>query len=137
MALKLEIVTPEAKVFSDDVVTVVLPGMLGEMGVLPNHAPLVTALRPGELRYTQGNVVTELAIGEGFVEVTGTTVKVLTDLAVAESAIDEAIVQAALDRAQIRMKDASTLGAEEIAAVEASIAKSLVQLKLKRKRRTL
>ena len=73
----------------------------------------------------------------GVLTVTGTTVKVLTDLAVAESAIDEATVQAALDRAQSRMKDASTLGSEEIAAVEASIANSLVQLKLKRKRRTL
>lgn len=137
MALKLEIVTPEAKVFSDEVTTVVLPGMLGEMGVLPNHAPIVTALLPGELRYTQGGATTELAIGEGFVEVTGSTVKVLTDLAVTEAKIDEATVQAALERAQARMKEAATLGAEEIAAVEATIAKSLVQLKLKRKRRAL
>jgi F-type H+-transporting ATPase subunit epsilon len=137
MALKLEIVTPDAKVFSDDVTTVVLPGTLGEMGILPNHAPVVTALIPGELRYTQGNVTTELAIGEGFVEITATTVKVLTDLAVNEASIDEATVQAALERAEARMKDASTLGAEEIAAVEASIAKSIAQLKLKRKRRTL
>jgi F-type H+-transporting ATPase subunit epsilon len=137
MALKLEIVTPEAKVFSDEVSTVVLPGMLGEMGVLPNHAPVVTALLPGELRYTQGSTVTELAVGDGFVEITGSTVKVLTDLAIGESAIDEAVVQAALDKAQERMKDASTLNAEEVAAVEASIAKSLAQLKLKRKRRAI
>ena len=137
MALKLEIVTPDAKVFSDDVTTVVLPGTLGEMGILPNHAPVVTALIPGELRYTQGNVTTELAIGVGFVEITGTTVKVLTDLAVNEASIDEATVQAALERAEARMKDAPSLGAEEIASVEASIAKSIAQLKLKRKRRTL
>lgn len=137
MPLQLEIVTPEAKIFSDEVTTVVLPGSLGEMGVLPNHAPIVTALLPGELRYTKDNVVTELAIGEGFVEVTGSTVKVLTDLAVSEAGIDEGTVQAALDRAQARMKDAALMGAEEIAAVEASIAKSLVQLRLKRKRRAL
>ena len=137
MALNLEIVTPDAKVFSDDVTTVVLPGTLGEMGILPNHAPVVTALIPGELRYTQGNVTTELAIGVGFVEITGTTVKVLTDLAVNEASIDEATVQAALERAEARMKDAPSLGAEEIASVEASIAKSIAQLKLKRKRRTL
>lgn len=137
MPLKLEIVTPESKVFSDEVTTVVLPGMLGEMGVLPNHAPVVTALLPGELRYIKDNVTTELAIGDGFVEVTGTTVKVLTDVALSEAGIDESTVQAALDRAQARMKDAALLGAEEIAAVEASIAKSLVQLKLKRKRRSL
>ncbi len=137
MGLKLEIVTPEGKVFSDDVITVVLPGALGEMGVLPNHAPLVTALIPGELRYTQGTTVTELAVGDGFVEVTGDTVKVLTDMAMTDAHIDEATVQAALDKAQNRMKDASTLGAEEVALVEANIAKSLAMLHLKRKRRTL
>lgn len=137
MALKLEIVTPDAKVFSDEVSTVVLPGLLGEMGILPNHAPVVTALLPGELRYTQGGTTTELAIGEGFVEITATSVKVLTDLAVSEAGIDEAKVQEALDRAQARMKDAPSLGAEEIAAVEASIAKSIAQLRLKRKRRAL
>jgi F-type H+-transporting ATPase subunit epsilon len=139
MALKLEIVTPEAKVFSGEVSTVVLPGQLGEMGVLPNHAPLVTALLPGELRYTEGNTITELAVGAGFVEVGEHGVKVLTDLAVADAHIDENTVQAALDAAQARLKDASAnnLGAEEIAAVEASILNSLAQLKLKRKRRTL
>ena len=137
MPLQLEIVTPEAKIFSDEVTTVVLPGSLGEMGVLPNHAPIVTALLPGELRFTKDNVTTEMAIGEGFVEVTGTTVKVLTDLAVSEAGIDEGTVQAALDRAQARMKDAALMGAEEIASVEASIAKSLVLLRLKRKRRAL
>ncbi len=137
MALKLEIVTPEARVFSDEVDTVVLPGFEGEMGVLGNHAPLVTTLLPGELRYTKGGKTTELAVGEGLVEVTGTSARVLTDLAVAESAIDEAKVQAALERAQARLKEASTLNAEEIAAVEASIAKSLVQLRVKRKRTTV
>ena len=137
MPLQLEIVTPEAKIFSDEVSTVVLPGSLGEMGVLPNHAPIVTSLIPGELRYTKDNVTMEFAIGEGFAEITGTTVKVLTDLAVSEAGIDESTVQAALERAQARIKDASLLGAEEIAAVEASIAKSLAQLHLKRKRRSL
>ena len=107
------------------------------MGVLPNHAPIVTSLIPGELRYTKDNVTMEFAIGEGFAEITGTTVKVLTDLAVSEAGIDESTVQAALERAQARIKDASLLGAEEIAAVEASIAKSLAQLHLKRKRRSL
>ena len=137
MPLQLEIVTPEAKIFSNEVSTVVLPGSLGEMGVLPNHAPIVTSLIPGELRYTKDNVTMEFAIGEGFAEITGTTVKVLTDLAVSEAGIDESTVQAALERAQARIKDASLLGAEEIAAVEASIAKSLAQLLLKRKRRSL
>lgn len=136
MPLRLEIVTPEARIFSDDVDTVVLPAYEGEMGVLPNHAPLVTTLVPGELRYSKGGKTTELAVGEGLVEVTGRSTKVLTDLAVGEAAIDEARLQEALERAQARLKDAASLTAEEVAAVEASIAKSLAQLRLKRKRRT-
>jgi F-type H+-transporting ATPase subunit epsilon len=137
MAIKLEIVTPEARVYTDEVDTVVLPGSLGEMGVLPNHAPLVSGILPGELRITKGGLTTDYAVGEGFIEVTGTTIKVLTDLAVSEAAIDESKVQEALDRAQARMKDAANLSAEEVAATEAAIAKSLAQLKIKRKRRTL
>ena len=137
MPLKLEIVTPEARYHSDEVDTVVLPAYEGEMGVLPMHAPLVTTLVPGELRFTKAGKTTALAVGEGLVEVTQTATRILTDLAVEEAHIDEAKVQEALDRAQERLKDASKLNAEEVAAVEASIAKSLAQLRLKRKRRAL
>jgi F-type H+-transporting ATPase subunit epsilon len=135
--MRLEIVTPEAKVFSDEVASVVLPGTLGEMGVLPNHASLVTTLIPGELRINKGGNVTDYAVGEGLVEVTGSYVKILTDLAVTDAAIDEATVQAALDRAQASLKDAANLSADEVAGAEATIARSLAQLKLKRKRRAL
>ena len=76
MPLKLEIVTPEALIFSDVVDTVVLPGYEGEMGVLPAHAPLVTTLLPGELRYTKAGKTVEMAVGEGLVEVTGATARV-------------------------------------------------------------
>jgi F-type H+-transporting ATPase subunit epsilon len=79
MPLKLEIVTPEARVFSDEVDTVVLPGFEGELGVLPMHAPLVTTLQPGELRYTKAGKTTELAVGEGLVEITGQSARILTD----------------------------------------------------------
>ncbi len=136
MPLKLEIVTPESRVFSDDVDSVVLPGTEGEMGVLPAHAPLVTMLKPGELRFVRGGKTEEFVVGEGLVEVTGSTVRVLTDLAMNESAIDETNVQEALARAEARMKEAD-LGAEEIASVEAMIAKSVAQLHFKRKRRTI
>lgn len=136
MPLKLEIVTPESRVFSDEVDTVVLPGTEGEMGVLPAHAPLVTMLKPGELRFIRGGKAEEFVVGEGLVEVTGSTVRVLTDLAMNESAIDESQVQEALARAEARMKE-SDLGAEEIASVEAMIAKSVAQLHFKRKRRTI
>lgn len=136
MPLKLEIVTPESRVFSDEVDSVVLPGTEGEMGVLPGHAPLVTMLKPGELRFIRGGKAEEFVVGEGLVEVTGTTVRVLTDLAMIETAIDESQVQEALARAEARMKEAD-LGPEEIASVEAMIAKSVAQLHFKRKRRTI
>ena len=136
MPLRLEIVTPESRVFSDDVDSVVLPGTEGEMGILPAHAPLVTMLKPGELRYVRGGKTEEIVVGEGLVEVTGSTVRVLTDAAMNESAIDESQVQEALARAEARMKEAD-LGPEEIASVEAMIAKSVAQLHFKRKRRTI
>ena len=135
MALRLEIVTPEIKTFSDDVELVVFPGSEGEMGILENHAALVTTLQPGELRYTKDGKEHELAVGEGVVEVTGTTVSVLTDLAIGEADIDEAVVQDALDRAQMALQE--KLGDEEIATVQAAIQKSLAQLNLKRKRRRI
>jgi hypothetical protein len=76
MAFRLEIVTPEGKAFADDITGVVLPGALGEMGVLPSHANLVSTLEPGELRYTRDGQTHELAVGAGFVEITGSHVNV-------------------------------------------------------------
>ena len=131
----LEIVTPEGKAFSDDVSGVVLPGALGEMGILPNHAALVSTLTAGELRYTKDGKTTELAIGAGFVEITGEHVNVLTEMAIRDADIDETAVQAALDRAQARLKE--DVLPEESAAIQAAIANSMAQLQLKRKRRTL
>ena len=131
----LEIVTPEGKAFSDDVAGVVLPGALGEMGILPNHAALVSTLTAGELRYTKDGKTTELAIGAGFAEITGERVNVLTEMAVRDADIDESAVQAALDRAQARLKE--DVLPEETAAIEAAIANSMAQLQLKRKRRTI
>ena len=138
MAFRLEIVTPEGKAFADEVSDVVLPGGLGEMDVLPSHSNLVTTLVPGELRYKSPDGSShELAIGSGFAEIQGDHVNVLTDMAVRDAQIDEKAVEAALQRAQDRLKETASLGAEEVAAVEAAIANSLAQLKLKRKRRTL
>ncbi len=133
--LKLEIVTPEAKAYSDDVDMVVLPGVEGELGILPNHAPLLTLLKPGELRVKKGGQEIALAVGEGFAEINQLSVSVLTDMAIEETKIDEGAVQAAMERAQAALKNRE-LGGEELAATEASIAKSLAQLNLKRKRRS-
>ena len=97
--LQLEIVTPEKKIFSDTVDDVYLPGTEGEMGVLELHAALVTSLKAGELRYRKDGEVHELAIGNGFAEVTQHKVSVLTDMAMGEAEIDEASVEEAIKRA--------------------------------------
>ena len=131
---RLEIVTPEARTFSDDVEMVVLPGEEGEMGILPLHAPLLSLLKPGELRMKKDGQETSLAIGEGFVEVGPDRVSVITELAIEEKFIDEAATVAAIERAQAALK-ARDLGGEEVASIESSIARSLAQLNLKRKRR--
>ena len=130
--LKLEIVTPEKTAYSEDVERVTLPGSEGELGVYPNHVPLLTTLNPGELRVLKGGKESFLAIGEGFVEVTGTSVSVLTDMALDVSAIDESAAEEAVARARAAMKD--DLGKEEVAAVQASLQKALAQLHVKRRR---
>ena len=132
--LRLEIVTPEKTAYSEDVEMVTLPGSEGELGVYPNHVPLLTTLNPGELRVLKGGKETFLAIGEGFVEITAATVSVLTDMALEPSVIDESAAEAAVARAQAAMKD--DLGAEEVAAVQASLQKALAQLHVKRRRRS-
>ena len=130
--LKLEIVTPETTAYSEDVEMVTLPGAEGELGVYPNHVPLLTTLNPGELRVLNGGKETYLAIGEGFVEITGDSVSVLTDMALEPAVIDEHAAEAAVARAQAAMKE--DLGSEEIAAVQASLQKAQVQLHVKRRR---
>src|SRR6476620_2943057 len=130
--LKLEIVTPESTAYSEDVEMVTLPDSEGELGVYPNHVPLLTTLNPGELRVVKGGKVNYLAIGEGFVEITGSTVSVLTDMALEASVIDESVAEAAVARARAAMKE--DLGGEEVAAVQASLNKALAQLHVKRRR---
>lgn len=138
MPLKLEIVTPEARIFSDEVDTVVLPGYEGEMGVLAAHANLVTTLLPGELRITKGGKTTEMAVGEGLVEVTGTVTRILTDMAIDADKIDEKAVEEALARAQKSLADLKPgEQQEEVAAVMAMIQRSAAQLHVKRKRKTV
>lgn len=138
MPLQLEIVTPEARIFSDTVDMVVLPGFEGEMGVLPMHAPLVTTLLPGELRYTKDGKTTDMAVGEGLVEITGTTARVLTDMAVGVEQIDEKAVEEALERARHALESLKHgEQQEEVAAVMAIIQRSAAQLHVKRRRRSV
>ncbi len=132
--LRLEIVTPEARAYSADVEMVVLPAVEGEMGIYPQHIPLITQIKPGELIVTQGGRQTALAVGDGFVEVTGDKVSVIVDMALQEADIDESAAEAAIKRAEARLNE-EHIGSEEAAMVQASIAKSLAQLHVKRRRR--
>ena len=133
MTIKLEIVTPDAKVFSDDVDMVTLPGTEGEMGILPMHVPLMTQLAAGEVSVRKGGQDFFLAVGDGFVEVTGESVSILTDMAIKAENIDEAKAEEARQRAEARL--AEKLDDEETAAVQAALAGALAQLKVKRSRR--
>ena len=130
--LKLKIVTPEKTAYSEDVEMVVIPGSEGELGVYPRHVPLLTTLKPGALRVFKGGKETALAVGEGFVEVRGDGVSVLTDMALEEAQIDVSAAEEAVKRAQAAMKE--DLGSEEVAAVQASLQKALAQLHVKRRR---
>ena len=131
--LKLEIVTPEAKIYSEDVDMVTLPGVEGEMGIFPMHVPLMTQVAAGEVSVRKGGQEFFLAIGDGFVEVTGERVSILTDMAIKAENIDEAVVEGARKRAEARL--AEKLDDEEVASVSAALAHSLAQLHVKRRRR--
>lgn len=131
--LRLEIVTPDAKTYSDDVDSVVLPGIDGELGIFPMHVPLMTQIAPGELRVMKSGHEDRLAVGDGFVEITQSSVSVLTDMAVLESDIDESATEEAIRRAEAAMKD-EKLSGEDHALVEAALQKSLAKLRVKRRR---
>lgn len=133
MPLHLDIVTPEKKVFSDAVDNVYLPGADGEMGVLPMHAGVVTALQPGELRYLHNGQVVSLAIGSGFAEITQTKVVVLTDMALGENEIDEKSTEEAIQRASEKLKTVDhSMDAEEVAYLQGVISRSAAALHFKR-----
>jgi len=138
MATLLQIVTPEGRVFSDMVDQVVVPGSEGELGVLTLHAPLVSALKPGELRYLKDGQEHIFAVGSGLLEVTQTGVAVLSDLAINEKDIDEQAVEKALEAAR-KAYESRPDGAhpEDIVALELSIAHALAQLAVRRRRHHL
>jgi F-type H+-transporting ATPase subunit epsilon len=131
--LKLEIVTPEAVTFSEDVEMVTLPGIEGELGIYPQHVPLMTQVVPGEITVRKDGRETYLAVGEGFVEITAGRVSVLTDMAIKADSIDEAKAEEAKLRAEARLRE--KLSSEETAAAEASIARSVALLGVKKRQR--
>jgi F-type H+-transporting ATPase subunit epsilon len=131
--LKLEIVTPEGTAVSEDVEMVTLPGIEGEMGILPQHVPLMTQMVPGAMIVRQNGQDRFLAVGEGLVEITGDQVAILTDLALPAEKIDEAAAEEARQRAQARLRE--RLSDEEVASVNAALARSLAQIRVKRRQR--
>jgi F-type H+-transporting ATPase subunit epsilon len=129
--LRLEIVTPEAMTFSEDVDMVTLPAVEGEMGIFPQHVPLMTQVVAGEVIARKDGRDLFLAVGEGFVQITGERVAIMTDMAIRAENIDEAKAEEARRRAEARL--AEKLDDEEGAMVQAALAHSLAQLKVKRR----
>ncbi len=129
--LRLEIVTPDEVAFSDEVEMVTLPGIEGQLGIYPNHVPLVTQIVPGEIVAHKAGRDYYLVVGEGFVEITARRVAVLTDMAVGGDTLDDAKAEEARRKAEARM--AERMSQAEVAAVSASIAHSLAQLRLRRR----
>jgi F-type H+-transporting ATPase subunit epsilon len=131
--LKLEIVTPTEIALSEDVEMVTLPAIEGQMGVYPAHVRLITRIEPGEIIVQSNGRERFLAVGEGVVEVTPTTVSIVTDMAIPAENIDEAQAEEARARAAARLSE--KISDEEVATVNASLVRSLAQLQVKRRRK--
>jgi F-type H+-transporting ATPase subunit epsilon len=135
MPLSLEIVTPEARVYSDTIDSVVIPTTDGEIGILPGHIPLLTQVEQGELRVAKGSSVRVLAIGGGFAEIADDKVSVLAESAIEEEKIDERAAEAAMKRAEEALRAKDTLEAAEVERLEGIVRFSVAQLGVKRRRR--
>jgi F-type H+-transporting ATPase subunit epsilon len=135
MPLTLEIVTPEARVYSDTIDTVVIPTREGEIGILPGHIPLLAQIENGELRVTKGLETQWLAVSGGFVEIDHDRVHVLAEHAISEERIDETAVEEAMKRAQKELDAARNLDPQEYEKLQNLVRYSGVQLAVKRRRR--
>ena len=130
--LNLQIVTPEGIAFSDDVELVGLRAAEGQIGIMPQHIRLMTQMLPGEMLVRKDGQDKFMAVGEGLVEVTGDRVAILTDMAIAVENIDEVKVEEARQRAETRLHE--KISAAELASVNASLARTVAQLRVKRRR---
>lgn len=131
--LRFEIVTPQATVFSEDVNMVTLPVFEGQIGVYPDHVRLITQVVPGEIIVSQDGGEKYLAVGEGLVDISAKRVSIVTDMAIAAENIDEAKAAEARERAAARLRE--KISDEEVATVNASLARSLAQLHVRRRHR--
>jgi F-type H+-transporting ATPase subunit epsilon len=133
-SIRLEIVTPERVIYSDEVDAVVVPGVEGQLGILPHHAPLMTMLQPGELKVRKGGEEIYVAIFGGFLEVRPDRVIVLADAAERAEEIDVGRAEEAKRWAEQQMTN-RVLSEVEKARAEAALRRSLVQLKVAERRR--
>ncbi|MFN2520177.1 MAG: F0F1 ATP synthase subunit epsilon [Candidatus Limnocylindria bacterium] len=133
MPLRLEVLTPEGSILDEDVDMVIAPGSEGELGILPHHAPLLTALGRGELRVKQGGSEEALAVFGGFMDVRGDRVIVLTDAAERAEEIDEQRAQAARDQAHQALQTAQSTADEQRA--RAALQRAMVRLRVSERRR--
>jgi F-type H+-transporting ATPase subunit epsilon len=134
MPLHLEVITPERKVYEDDVDMVIAPGSEGYLGILPHHAPLLTALGPGEFRVKKGAAEEVLAVFGGFMDVRGDRVTVLTEAAEHVEEIDIQRAQQARERAQAALQAGPMSAADEQRA-RAALQRALVRMRVSERRR--
>ena len=130
--LRLEIVTAERLVHSEDVDIVVAPGIVGELAVLPHHAPLLTVLNPGEIRVVKDGEETFMAVSGGFMEVMGTKVTILADTAERAEEIDLQRAEEALELAKEQV--ASAASDMDLERALASIRRSQARMRVARRR---
>ena len=137
-SLRLDIVTAEQSIFSDDVDMVIAPGVEGQLGILPHHAPLMASLQPGELLVRKGDTEEILVISGGFLEVRPDRVIILADAAERAEEIDVARAEEAKRRAEERLKERHVIGVDETkveAALQRAMARLTIAEKVKRRRR--
>ncbi len=134
MPMQLQIITAEREVFSGEVDAMVAPGIAGQLGILPNHAPLMTILQPGELMVRAGGEESYLALSGGYIEVLGNQVIILADAAEDVDEIDEARAQEAMERAQERI--ANRTSDVELEQAIASLRRAQVRVTVARRRRS-
>ena len=127
--LKLEMVTPYKRVLSEDVDEITAPGFIGELGILPDHTPLLTTLKVGELSYKKGNEVFHIAVNWGYLEVEKETVTVLVDTAERADEIDLARANAALGRAEEALKVLSQEDKKHM-IMEAALQRALIRIQV-------
>jgi F-type H+-transporting ATPase subunit epsilon len=134
-SLKIDVVTAERVVYSEEVDAVIAPGMEGQLGILPHHAPLMTTLQSGELVIRKGGQEESLAISGGFLEVRPDHVIVLADQAERADEIDVARAEAARKRAEERLKDRHAAGIDAIRA-ETALRRAIARLSVAEKIKT-